>query len=102
MNRWQGRVAVVTGASSGIGAYIVELLVRAGLKVVGLARRLELLEENAQRLAAHQPGSFHPVKCDLRREEDILAAFGQIEKIGPVHVLVNNAGFLIAERIIGE
>ena len=45
MDRWRGRVAVVTGASAGIGAAVCKLLANNGMKVVGCARRVEKIEE---------------------------------------------------------
>jgi NADP-dependent 3-hydroxy acid dehydrogenase YdfG len=48
MHRWAGRVAMVTGASSGIGAAITKELVMKGLRVVGVARRMENIEVSSQ------------------------------------------------------
>ncbi|XP_023727650.1 farnesol dehydrogenase [Cryptotermes secundus] len=92
MERWAGRVAVVTGASSGIGAAIVQELVKKGLKVVGLARRIDRLQGSSSELQG-LAGELHPIQCDITKEQDILAAFSWIKKhIGGVDVMINNAG----------
>ncbi|XP_023724005.1 farnesol dehydrogenase-like [Cryptotermes secundus] len=92
MERWSGRVAVVTGASAGIGAAIAEELVKKGLKVVGLARRVERVEENAKLLRS-EPGKLHPLKCDVSKESDVKEAFKWVKSnLGVVDILVNNAG----------
>ena len=102
MDKWEGCVAVVTGASSGIGLNIAESLVRSGIKVVGLARRLELLEDSARRWSKLR-GSFYPIKCDVSKEDDILNSFEKIEhSIGKISILINNAAVLVPERIIGN
>ncbi|XP_055536152.1 farnesol dehydrogenase-like [Wyeomyia smithii] len=95
MERWAGKVAVVTGASSGIGAAIAKALANAGMVVIGLARRVERVEELKKDLPASVKGSLHAAKCDVSKEEDILKTFAWIEKkFGGVDVLINNAGIL--------
>lgn len=87
LERWRGRVALVTGASAGIGRAIAEQLAAAGMKVVGCARRIERLEE------LRSAGDVLPVQADLRRDQDIAALFARVrETWGGVDVLVNNAG----------
>ncbi|XP_023310387.1 farnesol dehydrogenase-like [Anoplophora glabripennis] len=79
MERWVRKEAVVTGASSGIGAAIAEQLVKQGLLVAALARRKDRLEE-LQKKVSNQKGKLHPVVTDVSKEEDILNAFKWIKE----------------------
>lgn len=100
MNRWNGKVAIVTGASSGIGESTTEALVKHGVKVVGLARRVDRLKELAVKLGKDK---FYPIQCDLRKEEDILKALKWVEKeLGGADILVNNAGVIAMSPVIGK
>lgn len=92
MEKWVGKIAVVTGASVGIGEQIVKDFAKNGITVVGLARRPEKIEEFAAALG-ETPGKIHAYKCDVSDRDSIKAAFQWIqEKFGYVHILVNNAG----------
>uniref|UniRef100_A0A1Y1MUK6 Dehydrogenase/reductase SDR family member 11 n=1 Tax=Photinus pyralis TaxID=7054 RepID=A0A1Y1MUK6_PHOPY len=92
MNRWNGKVAIVTGASSGIGKAIATKLVENGMIVAGLARRKGLVDELAAKLKGAK-GELHGVQVNMTNEEEILKAFEYVAKnLGPVHVLVNSAG----------
>ena len=90
LERWRGRVGLVTGASSGIGRAVAAALARAGMTVVVCARRRDRLDE----LAAELPGcDVRPHTVDLRDESQIDALFAAVRAAhGGVDVLVNNAG----------
>jgi NAD(P)-dependent dehydrogenase (short-subunit alcohol dehydrogenase family) len=86
------QVAVVTGASSGLGRGIAEALAAAGAKTVLAARRTDLLEEVASAIG-DAGGTALPVTTDVTREEQVVRLFGRThETYGRVDVLVNNAG----------
>ena len=88
----QDRVAIVTGASNGIGRAIAETFAAEGAKTVLVARRAELLDEVAAGIEANG-GTALPVPTDLTKEEQVAALFDRALKIyGRLDVLVNNAG----------
>jgi short-subunit dehydrogenase len=90
--RFDGDIAVVTGASSGIGRAIALTLAARGATVVGLARRRDLLEQLATELTGHSAGSS-VVACDVGDADAYRAALAAIEvRHGRVDILVNNAG----------
>ncbi|XP_055843614.1 farnesol dehydrogenase-like isoform X1 [Episyrphus balteatus] len=93
MERWQNRVAVVTGASSGIGEAIAKDFATTGLRVVALGRRLERLDENRSKLSADLQKRYFTRKCDVTNEAEVISTFEWIEKtLGGTDILVNNAG----------
>lgn len=94
MDSLQGKVVLITGASSGIGAIVAEELVKCGMKVVGIARRADRLSELKAKLASG-PGEFHGVKADITVEQDVLNVFEFIRKqFGTIDVVINNAGIV--------
>jgi len=93
MDKWQGKTAVVTGASAGIGAEIVKDLVKNGINVVGLARRPEIIEAFAKEIEGTGYGKIYAYKCDVSSLDSIKETFKWIEdKFGVINILVNNAG----------
>ncbi len=90
--RYDQQVAVVTGASSGIGRAIALTLAERGAVVVGLARRQELLDELERELARRSPGST-TVVCDVGDADALRAALRHTEEEHDrLDILVNNAG----------
>jgi NAD(P)-dependent dehydrogenase (short-subunit alcohol dehydrogenase family) len=90
--RIDGRVAIVTGASSGLGARFAEVLAAAGAKLVMAARRIEQLEERAESLRADGAETL-AVPCDVTADADVEGLVqATLDRYGTVDVLVNNAG----------
>jgi NAD(P)-dependent dehydrogenase (short-subunit alcohol dehydrogenase family) len=86
--RLDGQVAIVTGASSGLGVRFAEVLHAAGASVVVAARRLDRLEALVERL----PGAV-AVACDVAVDADLEALVAiTLERFSRIDVLVNNAG----------
>lgn len=92
-SRFAGRTALITGASSGIGAETARLLAQKGLKVILVARRREKLKQLADEII-QSGGLAQVIQADLSRDEDVQKLLIQIHQgvIQP-EVLINNAGF---------
>ena len=91
MERWIGRVALVTGASAGIGASIASTLASKGMKVIACARRFEKL----QALAKQSNGNLYPYQIDLQSTDEIKKMFDWIEThqdLQKVDICICNAG----------
>lgn len=102
MEELKGKVAVVTGASEGIGAAIAKELVRAGLIVVGLAKRKDKIEALRASLFG-APGQLFAFECDVTSEQSVHGAFEWIEKTqGGVTFLINNAGIITKHLFTDE
>ena len=87
-----GRVAVVTGASAGLGRQMALALARQGADVAVLARRADKLNEVAEEIRATGAKAL-PVVCDVTDLEQIKAAVkATVDEFGKVDILVNNAG----------
>jgi NAD(P)-dependent dehydrogenase (short-subunit alcohol dehydrogenase family) len=97
--RLDGRVAIVTGASSGLGARFAKVLDAAGAKVALVARRLERLEA----LAKDELTDALAIQCDLQQTDQLDDVVSRtLETYGRVDVLVNNAGMVDAGPAIDE
>ncbi|XP_048524978.1 farnesol dehydrogenase isoform X1 [Dendroctonus ponderosae] len=100
LERFSGKVAVVTGASAGIGVAIVQALVKHGIIVAGLARRAHRIVSMAEELK-DEPGKLYAYKCDMTVEDEIVSTFKEIiNELGDIHILVNNAGLMLETDLI--
>jgi len=95
------KIALVTGASVGIGRNVAEKLTKHGMKVVACARNEEQLKDLADVCNKESSGEIFPYRCDVTDEEQILSMFKFIkEKFGKLHVCVNSAGLVLSPSIL--
>ncbi|MET0867801.1 MAG: SDR family NAD(P)-dependent oxidoreductase [Pseudorhodoplanes sp.] len=95
-----GEVALVTGASSGLGARFAQVLAANGAKVVLVARRKERLDALCERIAS-EGGTAIAMEADVLDRAAMMRAFDEAEaNFGPVTILVNNAGVAQSARVI--
>ena len=88
----KGQVAVITGASGGLGAHFARVLAEAGAAVALTARRLDLVENHAGEIAG-AGGTAMALRLDVADAGSIGPAFDEVEAaLGPISILINNAG----------
>ncbi|XP_075158489.1 farnesol dehydrogenase-like [Haematobia irritans] len=101
MDRWKNKIAVVTGASSGICSAIVKDLAEHGLIAIGLARRVERVEALRDQLPEDKRNNLIPMKCDVSDVNSVNEIFDQIiSRYGGVDVLINNAGCWKIDQLV--
>lgn len=97
--RVAGRVALVTGASSGLGKRFAQVLAAEGAKVIVAARRKDRLDELVKELG----GNALAVQCDVTDEAQVVAMYDAAEaKFGVVDTVINNAGMTHANNAVTQ
>lgn len=87
------RVAIVTGASSGLGVQMAKALANQGAKIVIMARRQEKIDAVAAEISDEFGVETLAIRCDITDTENVDAAVAEVvEKLGRIDILVNNAG----------
>jgi NAD(P)-dependent dehydrogenase (short-subunit alcohol dehydrogenase family) len=95
-----GETALVTGASSGLGAHFARVLAAHGAKVAMAARRVEKMTALAEGIA-EAGGRALPIGCDVTDAKSIEDAVAAAEtELGPVTLLVNNSGVAIPKKVL--
>ena len=95
MHGLEGKLAVVTGGSRGIGRAIVEAIAAAGATVAFTYRSDEESAAKVETEVRRSGGSTWSSRVDVRREEQVARFFCEVDATGPVEILVNNAGVIL-------
>jgi short-subunit dehydrogenase len=99
MGKFQGQVALVTGASSGIGEAVARELLRGGADVALLARRADRLEKIAAELSQSGQRAL-AIACDVTKDGELERAAARTKReLGRIDIVVANAGFAVVGRL---
>ena len=91
--RLDGRTAIITGGSKGLGLAMAERFASSGADVAILARSPETLAEAKRKIAADAKGKVAAISCDVSKAADVRKAYDQImSEFGKIDIYVNNAG----------
>jgi NAD(P)-dependent dehydrogenase (short-subunit alcohol dehydrogenase family) len=91
--RLDGKSAVITGGSKGLGLAMAEKFASSGADVTILARNPDTLAQAKQQIQANSKGKVTTVSCDVSKAADIRKAYDQVmSELGKIDILVNNAG----------
>lgn len=97
---FEGKIALVTGASSGLGARFAKVLAKAGAQVVLASRRTDRLKELRAEIEA-DGGAAHVVSLDVTDYASIKSAIAHAEtEAGPIDILVNNSGVSTTQNLL--
>lgn len=97
---FDGKIALITGASSGLGARFAKVLAQAGAQVVLASRRIDRLKELRAEIEAGG-GAAHVVALDVTDYASIKSAIAHAEtEAGPIDILVNNSGVSTTQRLV--
>lgn len=97
--RLDGSVAIVTGASRGLGAAAAEALAAEGVRVVAAARSRDALDD----LAGRSDGRIHAVRCDMRDRDEVAGLTDvAVDRFGRLDCVVNNAGIAPAGTFLDQ
>ncbi len=97
---FEGKIALVTGASGGLGSRFAKALAQAGAQVVLASRRIDLLKELRAEIEA-EGGAAHVVTLDVTDYTSIKSAIAHAEtEAGPIDILINNSGVSDTQRLL--
>lgn len=89
IEKWKGKIAVVTGSSSGIGFAVFQELIKHGIIAIGL----DIYPEKTDKLIEDEGLNGFAYKCDVGDYDKVTEVFEKIEsRFGVVNILINNAG----------